>query len=161
MQRVQEPKTKGLHMTTEEKKVSILEDALKDDDLQDEVIQTLEEKVVGRGVANALAIFRERGMLGKTLAFGRNKDKTLDQQLSSFGISKNQEDDRVKLEYVDKRGRKLTLKEAFRQLCWRFHGKMPSHRKQEKRRLKEEIEEKKNFTGMNLPQVAGNAFGSL
>lgn len=53
-------------------------------------------------------------MLNKKISFGRNKDKTLEQQLSLFGIDKNQEQDHVKLEYIDKKGRKLTLKEAFR-----------------------------------------------
>lgn len=30
------------------------------------------------GVGNALQILRERGMLGKTIAIGRNKEKTID-----------------------------------------------------------------------------------
>ena len=74
-------------------------------------------------------------MLGKNKVFGRNKDKSLEQQLKSFGDQNNQELDRVKLDYFDKQGKKLSLKEAFRQMCWKFHGKMPSHRKQEKRKL--------------------------
>ena len=47
------------------------------------------------------------------MSFGRNKDKSLDDQLKAFG-KKDQDNDRVKLEYLDKKGRKLTLKEAFR-----------------------------------------------
>ena len=107
-----------------------------------EAVAELEEEVVGKGVGKALKIFRERGMLGKSTALGRNKDKSLEQQLRAFGDTKNQEDDRVKLEYFDKKGKKLTLKEAFRQMCWKFHGTMPSHRKQEKRRDKEQLEQK-------------------
>lgn len=51
-------------------------------------------------------------------------------------------------------------------MCWKFHGKMPSHRKQEKRRVKEEIEEKQNkiSVGLNpnvkVTSVAGK-LGSL
>jgi U4/U6.U5 tri-snRNP-associated protein 1 len=48
----------------------------------------------------------------------------------------------VKLEYVDKKGRKLTMKEAFRQMCWRFHGKLPSQRKLKKMEAKEEARQK-------------------
>ncbi len=72
----------------------------------------MEEKLVGKGIANALAVFRERGMLGKSKYIGRNKDKSGEEILKSFG--QNQENDRVKLEYLDKKGRKLTQKEAFR-----------------------------------------------
>ena len=81
--------------------------------------------------------------------------------MKSFGIDHRKQDyeDKVgengkkkvgegvfKLEHTDKTGKTLTIKEAFRQMCWRFHGKMPSHRKQEKIRLKEEAKTKKNFT---------------
>lgn len=79
-------------------------------------------------------------MLGKTIAIGRNKEKTIDQQLKLFGDKTDQADDRVKIKYFDKRGKELKGKEAFRQMCWKFHGKMPSHRKQEKMRQKEDIE---------------------
>ena len=54
----------------------------------------------------------------------------------------SQEADRVKLKYLDKRGRELTIKEAYRQMCWKFHGRMPSHRKREKMAKKEEITNK-------------------
>lgn len=103
--------------------------------------EALLEKIIGKGkddsshalgIGNALQVFRERGMLGKVEALGRNKEKTVEQQLAALGTT--QEEDRVKLKYFDKRGRELKGKEAFRQMCWKFHGKMPSHRKQEKRR---------------------------
>ena len=44
----------------------------------------------------------------------------------------------VDLQYFDKKGRKLTLKEAYRQMCWKFHGKMPSHSSRQKLEKKEE-----------------------
>lgn len=73
-------------------------------------------------------------MLGKIQAIGRNKEISIEDQLKKFGQTSNQDDDRVKLKYFDKRGKELKGKEAFRQMCWKFHGKMPSHRKQEKMR---------------------------
>ena len=39
----------------------------------------------------------------------------------------------VKLEYRDEHGRLLTRKEAFRQLCYQFHGHGSSKRKEEKK----------------------------
>lgn len=124
------------------------------EEVQDETIKQLEEKLVGRGIAVALQVFRERGMLGKSRYIGRNKDQSGEALLKTFGDKNNQEDDRVKLEYMDKKGRKLTQKEAFRQMCWKFHGKMPSHRKQEKQRAKEEMEDKQNKISLGLnPQA--------
>ena len=42
-------------------------------------------------------------------------------------------------------------------MCWKFHGKMPSHRKQEKRRQKEEMEQKQMrvSVGLNPSLIAG------
>ncbi len=42
-------------------------------------------------------------------------------------------------------------------MCWKFHGKMPSHRKQEKMRQKEEVETKKSqvSTGLSASLVGG------
>jgi U4/U6.U5 tri-snRNP-associated protein 1 len=51
--------------------------------------------------------------------------------------AKGLDPDRVQLQYLDKQGHKLTLKEAYRQMCWKFHGRMPSHRKQEKMAVKQ------------------------
>jgi hypothetical protein len=81
--------------------------------------------------------------------------------LKSFGDNTGQEKDRVKLEYFDKKGKKLTLKEAFRQMCWKFHGRMPSHKRQEKRRQKEELLTYKHnaiSVGLN-PNLMGNGLG--
>ena len=61
-------------------------------------------------------------MLNKNISFGRNKEKSLTQQLKSFGKD-DQDEDRVKLKYLDKKGKELTIKEAFRQMSWKFHGK--------------------------------------
>eukprot|EP00347_Sterkiella_histriomuscorum_P013842 403363156 len=124
------------------------------EEIKDEIIQQLEERLCGKGLGNALQIFRDRGMLGKNFFFGRNKDQNTEQILKSFGKDGSQEDDRVRLVHVDKRGRALTQKEAFRQMCWKFHGKMPSHKKQEKRKNKEDLESKINSISIGLnPQA--------
>lgn len=49
-----------------------------EEETKDEVIEELQEKIVGKGIGRALEVFRERGMLGKTMSFGRNKDKSVD-----------------------------------------------------------------------------------
>ncbi len=53
-------------------------------------------------------------MLGKIQAIGRNKEISIEDQLKKFGQTSNQDDDRVKLKYFDKRGKELKGKEAFR-----------------------------------------------
>ena len=42
------------------------------------------------------------------------------------------------LDYYDEYGRKMTQKQAFRQLSWKFHGKAPSKKNREKRMLEVE-----------------------
>lgn len=37
----------------------------------------LEETIVGKGIGNALKVFRERGLLGRDQIKGRTKDKTM------------------------------------------------------------------------------------
>ena len=44
----------------------------------------LNEIVIGKGIGNALKVFRERGMLGRDFHHGRTLDKTLEEQLNSF-----------------------------------------------------------------------------
>ena len=50
----------------------------------------IEETPVGKGIAQALKVFRERGMLGRDFHRGRTKDKTLDEQLNSFSTKSTQ-----------------------------------------------------------------------
>ena len=47
--------------------------------------------------------------------------------------------DRIKLEYRDDRGKLMTKKEAFRHMCWKFHGKGPSRNKIEKSLKKDQL----------------------
>jgi hypothetical protein len=84
------------------------------------------QPLVGKGMAATLALLKGSGELKKTdqLA-GRAKD--------SRAYDPSSTDHGVKLEYRDEFGRKLTQKEAFRQLSYKFHGYGPSQKKKEKR----------------------------
>ena len=65
---------------------SIKEDAKEE---EDEVIQSLQEHLVGKGIGFALKIFRERGMLNKVQAIGRNKEKSIEDHLKLYGDKKS------------------------------------------------------------------------
>lgn len=84
------------------------------------------QPLVGKGMAATLALLKGTGELKKNEQLaGRAKDnRAFDPSASDHG---------VKLEYRDEFGRKLTQKEAFRQLSYRFHGYGPSQKKKEKR----------------------------
>lgn len=86
------------------------------------------QPLVSRGMAATLDLLKSSGELrakSNELA-GRSKDsRTIDPSKA--------EESGVKIEYRDKFGRKLTQKEAFRQLCYTFHGYGPGKKKQEKR----------------------------
>jgi U4/U6.U5 tri-snRNP-associated protein 1 len=55
-----------------------------------------------------------------------------------------------KLEYRDATGRLLTTKEAFRQMCYKFHGMEPGKMKQEKRLKELEIMNARKQQQMSL-----------
>jgi hypothetical protein len=75
------------------------------------------------------------------------------------------------LQYFDKKGRKLTIKEAYRQMCWKFHGKGPSHKSKAKLQAKEKahyaVQKSLNFAGPSVAPTSerqrgvGSALGSL
>jgi hypothetical protein len=45
--------------------------------------------LVGKGIGFALKIFRDRGMLNKVQAIGRNKEKSIEDHLKLYGDKKN------------------------------------------------------------------------
>ena len=84
------------------------------------------QPVVARGMAATLELLKGTGDLKKKKELaGRAKDAR-EQDPSA-------EDVGVKLEYRDEFGRKMTQKEAFRQLSYRFHGIQPGKKKKAKR----------------------------
>lgn len=105
-----------------------LEEAEEEDaDVDDEQLAFVHRQpLASKGMAATLALLKGSGELKKSdeLA-GRAKDER--QHDPSSG------DMGVKLEYRDEFGRKLTQKEAFRQLSYRFHGYGPGKKKSEKR----------------------------
>jgi U4/U6.U5 tri-snRNP-associated protein 1 len=93
------------------------------------------EAAVGKGMSSALALLKASGELQKSSELaGRAKDhRDYDPSSHEFG---------VKLEYRDEFGRKLTQKEAFRQLCYKFHGYGPGKKAKEKRLKQKEMANK-------------------
>lgn len=93
------------------------------------------QPVISKGLAGALEMLRSSGELrkGNELAGRAKDDRTNDPSKDDKG---------VKLEYRDEFGRKLTQKEAFRQLSYKFHGYGPGKKNLEKRLKQIEIERK-------------------
>ena len=102
------------------------------------------------GIGVALKVFRSRGMLGHSIERGRNKDKTATSELAKFNPASS---DNIQIEHKDAKGifniyiyiyigRRLAPKEAYRELCGRFHGARPSKRRLLKQLKKEELRSK-------------------
>ncbi|KAH8260846.1 hypothetical protein KR038_007789 [Drosophila bunnanda] len=133
------------------------------DDLEDRAILD-EEPDVGAGVANALRLALSKGYLEKEEKNRPSNTKMAHLQAKNYSIEDKAagEDDKigrrdrfqhgpimdfkdketfkpnVKLDYIDDNGRILNLKEAFRYLSHKFHGKGPGKNKIEKRLKKME-----------------------
>ncbi|AEE75557.1 unnamed protein product [Arabidopsis thaliana] len=96
----------------------------------------MREADVGTGLSGALNRLREQG--------------TFKEEGKVVGVKdNNHEDDRFKdrfkdiqIQRVNKWGRIMTEKEAYRSLCHGFHGKGPGKKKQEKQRKKHEDKSK-------------------
>jgi hypothetical protein len=93
------------------------------------------QPLAAQSMAATLALLKSKGELKpKDELAGRTKDaRNIDPSSQDFG---------VKLEYRDNFGRKLTQKEAFRQLSYRFHGYGPGKKKKEKRLKAMEVQNK-------------------
>ncbi len=111
---------------------------------------------VGRGMSAFLGMLKQTGEItgknsGREELRGRAKDeKNYDDyapidlkkvvKIDTTGLSGKRPDKdiefanrEIKLEYRDEHGRLLTSKEAYRQLCYQFHGHGSSKKKEEKR----------------------------
>lgn len=88
------------------------------------------QPLASQGMAAALSLLKDSGDLKRNeLVHGRAKDAR-NSQLTAGASTDNSE---IRLEYRNKLGQKLTPKEAFRQLCYSFHGYGPSKKTIEKR----------------------------
>ena len=131
---------------------------------------------VGRGLSGVMNLFKQTGDFtrknaGKEELRGRAKDertyedyevvdlKDVVKMDDRYATEKDREfaSREIKLEYRDKHGRLLTRKEAFRDLCYQFHGHGSSKKKEEKR-LKQ-MEKEYAQTRMASQQVAGTDGG--
>lgn len=109
------------------------------------------EQHIGKGMAGALAMLKQKGELKPGMNWsGRTNDKkaVVREGLDPVGTSAHSGVPEVNITYKDEFGRVLTPKEAFRELCYNFHGIRPSKNKREKRlkQYLEEIKEKQQLS---------------
>ena len=90
-----------------------------------EVKEVLEENVIGRSVAAALSLFRERNMINKkAVRWGRTNDEKKEDS--------KEEPIMKALDLYGSDGALLTTKEKFRELNLSYHGIKKSHKQKEK-----------------------------
>lgn len=107
------------------------------------VEETIKEVSVGKGLAGALSLLKERGVLKETVDWGgRNMDKKKSKLVGIVNQQEKFRDREIILDRLDEFGRTMTPKEAFRKLSHKFHGKGPGKMKQEKK-MKQYEEEMK------------------
>ena len=105
------------------------EDEDEDEELEAKVAM-LHERSTGGGMAGALEVLRGRGLLAEEAA---TSGRMFDQKGAGLENYKEEGEASFNLDYHDEYGRKMTQKQAFRQLSWKFHGKGPSKKRREKR----------------------------
>ncbi|RCV35440.1 hypothetical protein SETIT_7G240200v2 [Setaria italica] len=127
-----------------EKQVKVDEEEVKPDEV-------IHEVAVGKGLAGALKILKERGSLNEGTDWG---GRTTDKKKSKLvGVEDGPKD--IRIERMDEFGRVMTPKEAFRDLSHKFHGKGPGKMKQEKRQKKYQDEMKtKRMKSSDTPLMA-------
>lgn len=152
---------------------------IKTDDIVDSGLEggTARSSGVGRGLASFVSMLKTTGEIagknaGKEELRGRAKDERNYENYEPIDLSKvvkiganATEKDKefatrqVKLEYRDKDGRLLTTKEAYRELCYQFHGHGASKKKEEKRLM--QIEREQAQARMASRQVAAARDGTV
>lgn len=96
----------------------------------------------------ALHVLRSRGLIGKESLYGRYKDTGIDRveriekEKAAAAKPSSSQNLNIDLEYRDEKGRELTKKEAYRNLCYSFHNKLPSYKKIEKKIKRDEMQQK-------------------
>lgn len=156
-----EPLNTAMDVDTDEEDIEKLSEQIStknnDDDIDGLNFSNQSNLIVNRGLSSTLSLLKTTGSLAsndtKTSSLqeklrGRAKDRrnyedyeSLDLgKVTSIGSSRDRKDAEftkreIKLEYRDEYGRLLTSKEAYRQMCYQFHGH-GSGKKNEERRLK-------------------------
>ena len=106
---------------------------------------------MGKGLGGALQLLQGRGELRTTVRWGgrtndRQHTKVRDVLASSEGAAESRfaQDVEHALTRLDEFGRVMTPKEAFRELCHKFHGIAPG-KKQKQKRIKKYLEEQEEL----------------
>ena len=111
-----------------------------------------EASTASKGLAATLALLKDTGKLGETEMWdGRTNDKkplALQRAREAAALPSGEHEGKkfdFNLDKYDEFGRKMTPKEAFRDLCHKFHGIEPSKNKKDKRlrQYQEEMKQKK------------------
>lgn len=104
-----------------------------------------EQPAATTGLAAALKLLKAtNGLNAKEEVYGRANDKRDSERPEPQAIS-NDKKFNINIEYRDKAGRLLTKKDAYRQLCYDFHGYGPSKMKLEKKAQQiEKVEKSKS-----------------
>ncbi|KAM3683684.1 hypothetical protein ACB094_12G165500 [Castanea mollissima] len=158
MQEDEEPKASDEEIKDETGGWTEVKDVSKDehpaDEDKEEIVpdETIHEVAVGKGLSGALKLLKERGTLKESIEWGgRNMDKKKSKLVGIVGDDESKEPrssslidyrKEIRIERTDEFGRIMTLKEAFRLISHKFHGKGPGKMKQEKR-MKQYLEELK------------------
>lgn len=152
------------------------EEAIDDKDEEGGFGSTAGSAPVGRGMAGFLSLLKQTGEIkhsGREEMRGRAKDKRTYEDYDNLNLKevvkidqRNAQDKdiefanrEIKLEYRDDFGRLLTRKEAYRNMCYQFHGHGSSKKNQE-RRLKQ-IEREQEEGKLASRQVSEGGVGTL
>jgi len=142
---------------------------------EEEELEFGTNKSVGRGLSSVLSLLQSTGDISTTKnphaskekLRGRAKDERHYEDYSNLDLSKtvkinsNQEKDKqfaqrqIKLDYRDEHGRLLTRKEAFRQMCYQFHGYGSFNKTKEKRLKAMQREQAIESSGSNIVNGGG------
>ncbi len=138
-----------------------------DDPLESETVPLLEEPDIGTGIAAALAYASQKGLLNTDNEFaGRSRDRALSETerkkkrpFNVFDVVKEDEqdedDDGIDLTRLDKFGRKMTQKQAYRELSHHFHNAFPGKNKRQKEIQRyEEEQRQKQMSSTDTPLKA-------
>jgi len=133
------------------------EEEREDDDVNP--LDGVQANPIGSGLAAALGLLKETGKLHENDMWdGRTNDKKplalmrVREAAEITGAEFDGHEFDFKLDKYDEFGRKMTPKEAFRELCHRFHGIEPGRAKKEKRlrAYQEEVKAKKMRGGESV-----------
>eukprot|EP00850_Spirogloea_muscicola_P020864 SM000229S07500 [mRNA] locus=s229:16092:19539:- [translate_table: standard] len=122
--------------------------------------EPLKEVRVGKGLAGALSLLKDRGVLANSVEWGgRNMDKKKSKLVGILDkVALGDEGPRqkeIRIDRLDEFGRQMTPKESFRRLSHAFHGKPPGKMKQEKRiRQHEEELKMKTMSAGDTPLMS-------